>query len=626
MLFPLLASCKKEEAQETPPQGITAPEGCIRIAQDGASDYRVVIAEDASEDLQKIAQEFVDYIAKITGVTLDIVRDSEAEKAQEICIGRTNRSIDGSANYSAFEEETLFYRVRDENLILTGGSDRATAYAVYDFLEDVLGVRYYSPDYEYVPALTTLDVNKDVKCLEDPGFWFRSINGAGDSDPKWMVKMRMNARLSLGSERYQRRPYVGGGIGYADWYVHTIGKLAEMPTPHMNTQPCLTDETVYQTVLKNVRAWLTLYPDATIVSISQNDGTAESAMCTCEKCTAVYNAHGKVQSALWVQFVSHIANELRDEYPDVYFDTLAYNFTTIPPQGIEIPDNVIIRIAPAHACLNHYYHSDCAFGNISFQKASKKFVNSSLDWAKLTNNLFVWDYDALFYNYLVPLINYNDVRQNIRRYSDLGFLGVYLQGDSSGSNGFSELRSYLVCKMLWNPQMCEEEMNEIIKDFMEGYYGPQTSGPLMEYISFVEEKYDSAHFSLYGTLFNHLFQRDLTTTEDGKICLDTSVTIDPMNEFFERAFENVTDEQQILHLRKAHTQVKYVELMSHFYVEYDKTDEQDVWVDLERREELNHSFYQDVLDCNIKEISEGQPIVTENPNLSKSPPHWGDES
>ena len=604
------------------------PEGKVRLAEDGRSPYRVVIAQDASEDIENIASEFVSYFEQITGVALPTVRDSEAEEAREILIGRTNRDADQAVDYEKMGEESLLNRVEGKKLILTGGSDRAVAYAVYGFFEKFCGVRYWSPDYEKVPTRSKLDIRADLDSKDEPVFWFRDMNEAGSADPKWMVKMRINSRQSLGSERFCKTPYVGGGVGYADWYVHTIGKLAEMDRQtegthtgtHMNLQPCLSDEKTFQTVLKNVRKWLTEYPDAKIVSISQNDGGANT-MCACEDCSKLYYAYGQTQSGKWIWFVSKVANELKDEYPDVYFDTLAYNFTLEAPTNIEIPDNVIVRLAPAHACINHDYKTCHTLPNPSQpQKTSGEFFIAMNNWAKIAPHRFIWDYDALFYNYLSPFCNFDYIHKNIRNYADDGIDGVFMQGDSTGSNGFSELRAYLVAKCLWNPYLSDSAFQSMITEFMEGYYGKGTAEPLTEYIGFINERLDGKHFSLYGIMVTDWFIPFATVEgEDGVTRLDYTDMIDPMNEYFDRAeaVEGHTDEQK-LHLRKARTQVKYYEVMASFSIQYRSETYE---VDVERRRELNQSLYEDIKACGIQQISEGQ-VITDKPNFNYSPFYW----
>ncbi|MBR6530439.1 MAG: DUF4838 domain-containing protein, partial [Clostridia bacterium] len=330
LLLPTLFSCQNEGLKSAPLR-----EGALRLAEHGKSDYRVVIGKDASEDTKKMAEEFVRYFEQICGAKLSIVTDETKPQDKEFIIGKTSRAADGELPYDELGQEGYAYADVNASIVMSGNTDRAVAYSVYAFLEERLGVLYLSADYEYIPKRNALDVMGDLENQSVPGFWYRDMGHIGHNDSEWMVKMRLNSRQSLGSENHRKNPFVGGGEGYADWFVHTIGKLAEMPKnddgTHFNTQPCLTDENVYQTVLKNVRAWLEQYPDATIVSISQNDGTQESSMCACDNCKKIYNNYGNVQSALWIWFVGLIATELADEYPDVHFETLSYNFTTMPP-------------------------------------------------------------------------------------------------------------------------------------------------------------------------------------------------------------------------------------------------------------------------------------------------------
>ncbi len=616
LLCPLFTSCTKKPM----------PEGMLRLAEDGKTDYRVVISADADEDTVKIAEEFVGYFEKLTGALPEIVRDNTPATEQEIVIGKTSRAIDARAPYDALGEEGLYYAAEGTSLLITGGAVRGVAYAMYDFLEEICGVRYWSSEYETVPNTPTLDIKSDLENQETPVFWYRCMNEAGSADPKWMVKMRLNSRQSLGSERYRKNPFVGGGHGYADWFVHTIGKLAEMNNDYpdrnsfTNLQPCLSDEDTYQTVLKNVRKWLEEYPDATIVSISQNDGTSVDAMCTCENCSKLYFQYGETQSAKWIWFVSKIANELRDEYPNVYFDTLAYNFTLAAPQNIEIPDNVIVRLAPAHTCINHDYKSCMYIGNHNNAKMnSVNFGVAMQGWAKLADHRFIWDYDALFYNYLAPFCNFDYIHNNIRNYAEDGIEGVFMQGDSTGSNSFAELRAYLVAKCLWDPYMIDAEYDALISEFLDGYYGKGSSEVLMQYIDFINLKLDEKHFTLYAYMItDELIPFATTTDEKGVVHLDRSDMIDPMYAYFEEAAQYAVSEEEQHHLRKALIQVKYYEAMASYWIVYEGEQYE---IDTERRAEVNRSLYDDVIACGVQQLSEGQ-VVTSTPNLNNSPLYW----
>lgn len=599
------------------------PADAIVLAQNKKSSYRVVVAADASADVLTMAEEFIDYFSEICGVKLPLVRDDTREGEREICIGKTARYIDSAVSYEKLGEEDYIYYTEDRSLLLTGGSDRGTAYAVYGFLEDYLGVRYYTPDYEKVPQSDTVQIPLRIEKQDGPVFWFRDFNEAGCADSTWRVKMRINSLQSLGSENYKKELAVGGGIGYADWFVHTIAKLAEMKLPEgadsfTNTQPCLSDENTYTTVLKNVRAWLSEYPEARIISISQNDGTREGSMCNCARCKAFRNEHGGVQSAIWVWFVGRIATELKDEYPGVYFDTLSYNFTRTPPKGVEVPDNMIIRYIPAHCCMRHSFATADDIYGTAPERASTLFRNNFDSWMKLTDNIFIWDYNALFYDYWSPQPDYTRLYENIREFAKREVLGVFIQGDASGSNGFSELRAYLVAKLLWNPNMSIEDYRLLIDDFLTGYYGAGTAAPLHDYIDYIEEKTRYTDFTLYGFMTD-IFPIDTLTAEDGTVFVDTTF-LDTCKGFFDAAESAFSgDEAQRLHLRKARIQIKYYEVM----MEFEKRKLPDSSsIDYTLSGRLNEELYADLTACGVRAFSEGQAIP-DSPNLAYAPRYWG---
>ncbi len=619
LFLPALTACTNT-AETAPP-----PARGLRLAYHGETAYRVVVSKDASQDVRTMAEEFVSYFESITGAKLEITDDTADtacspytvggityEAIPEIIIGSADRPLCRGNEANRLEEEEFLLCTDEENLLLTGGSDRAVAYAVYAFLEERMGVRYLSADYEYVPTTDNLEVAKGMYRTSKPSFEFRTLSGGG-MDSKWHVKMRLNSRQSLGSENYRQELFVGGGLGYADWFVHTITKLAELPEKDENgnyntAQPCLTDETVYQTVLKNVRKWLEEYPDATIVSISQNDGGDESSMCCCENCTAIYEAHGKVQSAKWVRFVSRIANELRDEYPDVYFDTLAYSFTLLAPTDISVPDNVIIRIAPIGSCYEH--GTDCADSGAPTraQRISDRLKSALAGWQKIAKHLYVWDYSALFANYWTPLTNFEAQRRNMQNYSRFSVTGMYMQG--AEESPFAPLSAYLSAKLMWDAEMSEEEYREHIAEFCRLYYGAEEA--MLDYIDLISAESTKSHYSTHAVLGRDLLCFETTENKESSL-------LEQMKACFERAEQGDLSEEQAEHLKKAKLQVQYYEVVYLFWLE---ENDPDAVIDYEKREALNRALYEDAVACGCTQISERVKIPA-NPNFQNAPLNWG---
>ena len=84
------------------------------------------------------------------------------------------------------------------------------------------------------------------------------------------------------------------------------------------------------------------HPDSKVVPISQNDSYVIESYCTCENCKQI-NREERSYSGTLIWFVNRVAEELKDEFPDVIFETLAYQFSALPPRNLKPAENVIVR-------------------------------------------------------------------------------------------------------------------------------------------------------------------------------------------------------------------------------------------------------------------------------------------
>jgi hypothetical protein len=83
--------------------------------------------------------------------------------------------------------------------------------------------------------------------------------------------------------------------------------------------------------------------------------------------------------------------------------------------------------------------------------------------------MYIWDYVVNFNHYIMPYPNFNVLQPNIQTFRENNSIGIMEQAAYQSRGGeFSELRAYLISKLLWNPD-CNAE--NVIDDFMYGYYG-----------------------------------------------------------------------------------------------------------------------------------------------------------
>ncbi len=116
------------------------------ISETSGAGPAILMKSNATEVERFAAEELQNYLKKITGEQIPIVSESSGDIPLLIV-----KNADDSLKDSLGEDGYVL-RSNSGNLLLSGGSDRGTLYAVYDFLER-LGCRwyYYDPEDEVIP-------------------------------------------------------------------------------------------------------------------------------------------------------------------------------------------------------------------------------------------------------------------------------------------------------------------------------------------------------------------------------------------------------------------------------------------------------------------------------------------
>ena len=405
-----------------------------------------------------------------------------APKTGDICLGGKSEEC---------EPDELRLKVEDGILWVDGGI-RGIFYGVYELLER-LGCRFFAEDCEVFPEKEELTMPGDTDVVQKPVFEYRCTSWIG-ATPGFAPKMRLNAVL------FDTIPEAWGGDVSYEGFVHTLGELAEMEQRtdsdfglYTDRQPCLTDENIYQTVMKNLRARLEKHPDASIASVSQNDSHAWGRGCTCPNCQALDDAEGTPMGSL-LPFVNRVAEELEPEYPKLAIDTLAYRYTRKIPKTLKARDNVIIRLCSLEGCFSHPL-DECPVSMLDVEDGS--FADSLKSWADHSNRIYIWDYTTNFRNYHASFPNFRVLRRNLKFFADHHVKGVFEQGNSQSVNGeFGPLRTYLLSKLLWDPYMSEETYQRHMNEFMEAYYG--VGAPKIRcFIDRLQRAVEDTHFGIY---------------------------------------------------------------------------------------------------------------------------------
>jgi len=435
------------------------------LFSDGKSEYVIVLDQSASESEKWSAVELQRWIEASCGVALPIVEPSDAANHPVLSVGwnaRTRAIAGDRARKPEPDAESFAYWNRGPDVAIVGGRKRGTMYGVMAFLENELGIRFYTPDATSVPLKSQFTFRR-LRFHDKPGIRVRNDYYYTAFDPTWAARNRVNGALTT-------REQPGGLESY--WSVHTFHPLVP-PSEYFESHPeyysllngtrthelgqlCLTNPEVLDVLTERLKKIMRENPDYLIYSVSQNDWFNP---CQCEDCQAVV-AREESESGPVLQFVNQVAERIEGEFPDKFIGTLAYQYTRKPPKHIRPRENVVVRLCSIECCFAHEFNS-CP--------QNTEFLTDLRGWAEIAPRIYIWDYIVGFGNYVMPFPNYAVLQPNIQTFRDNNAIGVMEQAASQSLGAdFCELKAYLVAKLLWNP---DADVEAIVNDFIYGYYG-----------------------------------------------------------------------------------------------------------------------------------------------------------
>jgi hypothetical protein len=477
---------------------LNASTPALSLSDNGASPYRIVIAREASPSERYAAEELQRFLEQITGARLPIATDDTPLGDHEIILGDNAhlRAAGGETDLAALGDEGYIIRTVPPHLIIAGGRLRGTMYGVYGFLEDHLGCRWFTPTLSHIPSMPSLELGP-IEDRQVPALEYREVFYQTALEGEWAARNRLNSSNATLSEEQ------GGKIAYYP-FVHTFFTLIPpekyfkshpewfslvdgqrtLVGRYKRTQLCLTNEEMIRQAIATVKEWIRDHPEATIFSVSQNDGPG--GWCECDNCAALEAREGGVHSAPIIYFVNRIAEAVAAEHPKVGIDTLAYSYSSQAPKNLKPLPNVIIRLTTG-ACGSHPIGDEKCTENAGLRDRIR-------DWFRLTRRIYIWDYIVNFRQYLLPFPNLGTLGANLQFFVDHGVRGVFEQGSGDVLHSdMAPLKAYLVAKLLWNPR---RDPQPIVEEFLQAYYGPAAE-PIGAYLACLQEEVAGEDYRRY---------------------------------------------------------------------------------------------------------------------------------
>jgi len=441
----------------------------FELAKNGQTTCCIITQSEADPAERHAAGELSKFLGRITGATFPI-REAAGpmpESAIVVGPGAAARNAFPDVDLGTFGPEELVIRREGRRLLLAGGRPRGTLYAVYRFLQEECGCRWWVPWAEDIPFRQTLSISvRDRR--EKPAFRWRDPILFPAFDKDWAVRNQVNGAMVRASDETGGKLRSAGSVHnfftlvppgeqfrlHPEWFSLQDGKRTTL-----NSQLCLTNPALRPFVIRRVKQLLGEQPDADLVWVCQNDGAGN---CQCPACRALDQEQGSPAGSL-LDFVNDVAREVGKEYPRVLIETLAYTYTRKPPRSLRAGPNVAVRVCSI----------ECDFGVPLDHPRNAAYVKDLQEWKSRCSNLFVWDYTTNFSHYLLPHPNWFVLGPNLRFFQAHGVAAVLAQGVHQANGGeLPELRAWLLARLLWDPR---QDDRALIDEFLRGYYGARAA-------------------------------------------------------------------------------------------------------------------------------------------------------
>lgn len=414
----------------------------VCLVSKGKPQARIVLAQESDVN-RKAAQLLQRFVRETSGGELPIVANGRRSK---------NCVVIGESTNEATDDGYVIDCSHGTLAIKTAGG-KGAIYGVAALLEKQLGVDYLAKDFY------TLTPSADVRIpqmhvAESPAFRFRQTFSYSNNDSTYRDWMRLQEHREMFA---------------ADMWVHTFDRLLPSSVygkshpeyysfingerrPGNHSQWCLTNPDIFEIVAHRIDSIFKANPNQNMISVSQNDGN--DTYCQCPECRKVNEYEGS-PAGCYVRFL----NRLAERFPDKQFSTLAYLFTMHPPKHVKPLPNVNIMLCDIDTKREV---------PLTDNESGRDFVRALEGWAKISNNIFVWDYGINFDNVVAPFPNFHILKKNIQLFKRNHATMLFEQVNGTLGTDFAELRAYMLGKLMWNPEL---DADSLMQRFMRGYYG-----------------------------------------------------------------------------------------------------------------------------------------------------------
>lgn len=487
---------------------MAAEKGGVTLLENGEVKVTVVYSEGASESLIAAADFMaatIDRMSGSSGVRTAVKKGGES--GFSIYVGRAANSA--LIDLSDVKDDGYKLEIKPEGIYIVGKTDDATRNGIYDFLETHLECMYVSPENTYVPLCPTVKLALEEKTV-NPTITWRKVYQYESVQNGWYERLKMNGTIVKEGENsielynewgtwchssFEFVPPEEYFDEHPEYYAKFLGKRRYQFNVLGRTFPthlCYTNEEVYQIAEAELVKRIEANPEVKFWDFSIMD--TYFATCRCKECKKFNKEAGSEMGTL-LAFLNRLADSIKDDYPDVYLSTLAYQRVKNPPKNMKCAPNLCINVCAFPGTQSYPYSTE---GGI---KASREFAERVVEWGKICDNILVWDYVVNFTHLKLPFPNFEFQKENLEFYLENNIRFVFHQGSREPMDENAEMRTYLLSRQLWDKDV---DLKALAKKYVAVVYG-DAAGLVEEYMDTANAAMieSGADLSLYDSPKKH---------------------------------------------------------------------------------------------------------------------------
>ena len=590
------------------------------LVENGIANYRVLIPHNAPPPVKQAAAELVQFVKKSTSAFMTI-DEHPSVGIRYVSIGKTElwKKANFCSDYEKFNNDGFIIKTLNDSIITDAMTDRGFLYATYDFIERVIGVRFFSADETFVPRKESIELpNLDVFSVPAfklrtylnyptyPHGWdeayaahSRTLHNWRDFGEKYggkpplfsRVQGTHNSRFFVPAEKYGTKESTGyegkfltkeegydphpefyhmaeghepkwldGGFGPTiDWAngITEDGKLDENM-----------EVSVAKIVIEEMKKDILANPDAEFFQIDQEDCVNPV---TDVELLNKYRASGVV-----IRFCNVVASELQ-KWADrelggrkIKLVTFAYQQTMhapvkknecgeyVPLDPTVVPvDNLYIRLAYMSF---HYY----PYGDWRQPEEVLEMTNS---WASICKHFWFWGYDAMFNDYVVYNPTIGQISGTVKLMKALGVeYFIMLAAYNEPHDWQSDMKQYVWMKLLWDTEL---EVAPLVNEYIDGYY-KSAADYVKKMMGHLDKRFDEVVAALEPghDEYNCYHEIGLPKNIDGKLLDGAIAIIEKGEESVKRNSDIDASEKDILLRRLARVKLTPVWMKWKFFREF----------------------------------------------------------